>query len=108
MVVTRTDLNWSTAQALAIELVELVCSKCNILKCVPNSALWLLRFPVAADKRLCIYVAVQGLQPNQIIFTDVAMRLEHIRRSSLADLFLNIELSGMSSLASHKRVPIDP
>ncbi|XP_047252880.1 uncharacterized protein LOC107842462 isoform X2 [Capsicum annuum] len=78
------------AQALAIELVELVCSRCNILKYVPNSALWLLRFPVAAEKRLCVYVAVQGLQPNQIIFTDVAMRQEHIRRSSLADLLLNM------------------
>lgn len=31
----------------------------------------------------------QGLQPEQIIFTDVAMKHEHIRRSALADLFLD-------------------
>lgn len=30
-----------------------------------------------------------GVQPDQIIFTDVAMKQEHIRRSSLADLFLD-------------------
>lgn len=33
--------------------------------------------------------AAQGLQPDQIIFTDVAMKQEHIKRSSLADLFLD-------------------
>ena len=33
--------------------------------------------------------AAQGVQPDQIIFTDVAMKNEHIRRSSLADLFLD-------------------
>lgn len=33
--------------------------------------------------------AAQGVQPDQIIFTDVAMKSEHIRRSSLADLCLD-------------------
>ncbi|XP_062086486.1 uncharacterized protein LOC133792593 [Humulus lupulus] len=34
--------------------------------------------------------AVQrGVQPDQIIFTDVAMKGEHIKRSALADLFLD-------------------
>ncbi|PHU02853.1 hypothetical protein BC332_28104 [Capsicum chinense] len=61
MVVTRTDLNWSTAQALAIKLVEL------------------LAYTDAAT---------QGLLPDQIIFTDVAMKQEHI---SLANLFLDTE-----------------
>jgi protein O-GlcNAc transferase len=31
----------------------------------------------------------QGVQPDQIIFTDVAVKGEHIRRSGLADLFLD-------------------
>lgn len=31
----------------------------------------------------------QGVQADQIIFTDVAMKNEHIRRSALADLFLD-------------------
>lgn len=65
---------------------------CNILRRVPNSALWLLRFPAAGEMRLRAYATAQGVQPDQIIFTDVAMKQEHIRRSSLADLFLDTPL----------------
>uniref|UniRef100_A0A2N9H4X6 Probable UDP-N-acetylglucosamine--peptide N-acetylglucosaminyltransferase SPINDLY n=1 Tax=Fagus sylvatica TaxID=28930 RepID=A0A2N9H4X6_FAGSY len=65
---------------------------CNILKRVPNSALWLLRFPAAGEMRLRTYAVAQGVQPDQIIFTDVAMKGEHIRRSGLADLFLDTPL----------------
>ncbi|KAJ6434150.1 hypothetical protein OIU84_017794 [Salix udensis] len=65
---------------------------CNILKRVPNSALWLLRFPAAGEMRLRAYAVAQGVQPDQIIFTDVAMKQEHIRRSALADLFLDTPL----------------
>ncbi|PRQ41628.1 putative protein O-GlcNAc transferase [Rosa chinensis] len=65
---------------------------CNILKRVPNSALWLLRFPAAGEMRLRTYAAAQGVQADQIIFTDVAMKGEHIRRSALADLFLDTPL----------------
>ncbi|GMN25847.1 hypothetical protein TIFTF001_001078 [Ficus carica] len=65
---------------------------CNILKRVPNSALWLLRFPAAGEMRLRAYAISQGVQADQIIFTDVAMKNEHIRRSALADLFLDTPL----------------
>ncbi|OMO84608.1 Tetratricopeptide TPR-1 [Corchorus capsularis] len=65
---------------------------CNILRRVPNSALWLLRFPAAGEMRLRAYAVAQGVQPEQIIFTDVAMKGEHIRRSALADLFLDTPL----------------
>ncbi|XP_039125344.1 probable UDP-N-acetylglucosamine--peptide N-acetylglucosaminyltransferase SEC [Dioscorea cayenensis subsp. rotundata] len=65
---------------------------CNILKRVPKSALWLLRFPAAGEARLRAYAAAQGVRPDQIIFTDVAMKNEHIRRSALADLFLDTPL----------------
>ncbi|KAF5465119.1 hypothetical protein F2P56_015150 [Juglans regia] len=65
---------------------------CNILKRVPNSALWLLRFPAAGELKLRTYAMQRGVQPDQIIFTDVAMKNEHIRRSSLADLFLDTPL----------------
>ncbi|KAL7614109.1 hypothetical protein Lser_V15G05465 [Lactuca serriola] len=51
---------------------EIFITWCNILKRVPNSALWLLRFP-AAD------AAAQGVQLDHIIFTDVAMKNEHIK-----------------------------
>ncbi|KAJ7526666.1 hypothetical protein O6H91_16G018000 [Diphasiastrum complanatum] len=65
---------------------------CNILKRVPNSAIWLLRFPAAGETRLRAYAASQGVNPDQIIFTDVAVKEEHIRRSALADLFLDTPL----------------
>jgi hypothetical protein len=45
---------------------------------------------------LCLAFAVaiaQGVRPEQIIFTDVAAKNEHIRRSSLADLFLDSYVS---------------
>ncbi|KAF3456705.1 hypothetical protein FNV43_RR01359 [Rhamnella rubrinervis] len=65
---------------------------CNILRRVPNSALWLLRFPAAGETRLRNYAAQRGVQPDQIIFTDVALKGEHIKRSALADLFLDTPL----------------
>ncbi|XP_031476152.1 probable UDP-N-acetylglucosamine--peptide N-acetylglucosaminyltransferase SEC [Nymphaea colorata] len=65
---------------------------CNILRRVPNSALWLLRFPAAGEMRLRAYAAARGVRPDQIIFTDVAVKNEHIRRSALADLFLDSPL----------------
>ncbi|XP_038973671.1 probable UDP-N-acetylglucosamine--peptide N-acetylglucosaminyltransferase SEC [Phoenix dactylifera] len=65
---------------------------CNILKRVPNSALWLLRFPAAGEMRLRAYAVAKGVKPDQIIFTDVAMKNEHISRSALADLFLDTPL----------------
>lgn len=71
---------------------EIFLTWCNILKRVPNSALWLLRFPAAGENRLRAYALSQGVQPEQIIFTDVAAKNEHIRRSSLADLFLDTPL----------------
>lgn len=71
---------------------ELFNTWCSILKRVPNSAIWLLRFPAAGETRLRAYAAAQGVQPDQIIFTDVAMKQEHIRRSGLADLFLDTPL----------------
>ncbi|GFY92974.1 tetratricopeptide repeat (TPR)-like superfamily protein [Actinidia rufa] len=71
---------------------EIFATWCNILKRVPNSAIWFLRFPAAGEMRVRTYAAAQGVQPDQIIFTDVAMKNEHIRRSSLADLFLDTPL----------------
>ncbi|RZC47203.1 hypothetical protein C5167_040148 [Papaver somniferum] len=71
---------------------EIFITWCNILKRVPNSALWLLRFPAAGETRLRAFAAAEGVQPDRIIFTDVAMKSEHIRRSALADLFLDTPL----------------
>ncbi|KAJ0612395.1 putative protein O-GlcNAc transferase [Helianthus annuus] len=71
---------------------EIFTTWCNILKRVPNSALWLLRFPAAGEMRLRAYAAAQGVKADQIIFTDVATKNEHIRRCSLADLCLDTPL----------------
>ncbi|XP_047070815.1 probable UDP-N-acetylglucosamine--peptide N-acetylglucosaminyltransferase SEC [Lolium rigidum] len=65
---------------------------CNIVKRVPNSVLWLLRFPATGEMRVKAHAAARGVSPDQIIFTDVAMKHEHIRRSELADLFLDTPL----------------
>ncbi|OAY62760.1 putative UDP-N-acetylglucosamine--peptide N-acetylglucosaminyltransferase SEC, partial [Ananas comosus] len=72
------------------DVLDPVCKhkRCNILRRVPNSVLWLLRFPAAGEMRLRAYAVAKGVRPDQIIFTDVAMKSEHIRRSALADLFL--------------------
>ncbi|KAK9735636.1 hypothetical protein RND81_04G216800 [Saponaria officinalis] len=71
---------------------EIFTTWCNILKRVPNSALWLLKFPAAGEARLRAYAAAQGVRPDQIIFTEVAVKNEHIKRSALADLFLDTPL----------------
>ncbi|KAH7285298.1 hypothetical protein KP509_33G021300 [Ceratopteris richardii] len=71
---------------------EVFLTWCRILKRVPNSAIWLLRFPAAGENRLRAYAMAEGVQSDQIIFTDVAVKNEHIRRSSLADLFLDTPL----------------
>lgn len=62
---------------------------CNILKRVPESVLWLLRFPPAGEARVRAETAARGLDPSRIIFTDVASKPIHIARSGLADVFLD-------------------
>ena len=56
---------------------------------MPNSALWLLRFPALAEAHILAAAAKAGLARERIIFTDVADKPVHIARSSLADLVLD-------------------
>ncbi len=65
---------------------------CNVLKRVPNSVLWLLRFPPYGEPRIRQEAMAQGVASDRIIFTDVANKPEHIRRSGLADVFLDTPL----------------
>lgn len=65
---------------------------CTVLKRVPDSVLWLLRFPPFGEPRIRQEAAKQGVAPERIIFTDVANKPEHIRRSALADVFLDTPL----------------
>ncbi|KAK9832813.1 hypothetical protein WJX81_003940 [Elliptochloris bilobata] len=65
---------------------------CNILRRVPASVLWLLRFPPYGEPRIRAEAAARGVDPSRIIFTDVAAKPIHIRRSGLADVFLDTPL----------------
>lgn len=65
---------------------------CDILSNVPNSYLWLLRFPPSGEARLRTEAENRGVARDKIIFTDVAAKHDHIRRSALADVFLDTPL----------------
>lgn len=61
----------------------------NILKRVPHSVLWLLRFPPLAEANLRAEASAQGVKDARLHFTDVAPKDEHLKRGYLADLFLD-------------------
>ncbi|KAG6966404.1 hypothetical protein JG688_00006783 [Phytophthora aleatoria] len=62
----------------------------NILKRVPNSVLWLLRFPPIAEANIRAEARARGVRDQtRLIFTDVAPKDEHLKRGYLADLFLD-------------------
>lgn len=64
----------------------------NILKRVPNSVLWLLRFPVIGEANIVAKAVELGLSPHRIIFSNVAAKEEHVRRGQLADVCLDTPL----------------
>ncbi|KAJ7412580.1 UDP-N-acetylglucosamine--peptide N-acetylglucosaminyltransferase subunit isoform A [Willisornis vidua] len=64
----------------------------NILKRVPNSVLWLLRFPAVGEPNIQQYAQNLGLAQNRIIFSPVAPKEEHVRRGQLADVCLDTPL----------------
>lgn len=61
----------------------------RILKRVPGSKLWLLRFPPSGEQRIRDEAAARGLAADRLIFTDVAGKEEHVARAGLGDLFLD-------------------
>uniref|UniRef100_A0A8C6ERX6 UDP-N-acetylglucosamine--peptide N-acetylglucosaminyltransferase 110 kDa subunit n=1 Tax=Marmota marmota marmota TaxID=9994 RepID=A0A8C6ERX6_MARMA len=63
-----------------------------ILKRVPNSVLWLLRFPAVGEPNIQQYAQNMGLPQNRIIFSPVAPKEEHVRRGQLADVCLDTPL----------------
>lgn len=64
----------------------------NILKKVPNSVLWLLRFPAVGESNILATIQKLGLSQGKIIFSPVAPKEEHVRRGRLADLCLDTPL----------------
>lgn len=71
----------------------------RILKRVPNSVLWLLRFPGAGEANIRKEARALGILDDQIIFSDVTSRDEHIQRGYLADLFLDTPLCNAHTTA---------
>ena len=61
----------------------------RILRRVPNSVLWLLRWPGIAESNLLQEAKKRGIREDQIHFTDVVPKQEHILRGYLADLALD-------------------
>lgn len=62
---------------------------CSILKRVPNSVLWLLRFPPLGEVNIRAEARARGVGDDRLHFTDVAPKDEHLKRGYLADLFLD-------------------
>ncbi|KAL5288448.1 OGT family protein [Megaselia abdita] len=63
-----------------------------ILQNVPNSVLWLLRFPAVGEVNIKKTVEDLGISSNRIIFSNVAAKEEHVRRGQLADVCLDTPL----------------
>lgn len=63
----------------------------TILQRVPNSVLWLLRFPKTGEENLRKQASMWFPESvtSRLIFTDVASKHEHIHRGRVADLFLD-------------------
>ncbi|KAL7632829.1 UNVERIFIED_CONTAM: hypothetical protein RMT77_016826 [Armadillidium vulgare] len=65
---------------------------CNILKRVPKSIIWLLRFPAHGESNILAQTRQMGVGPGRIIFSNVAAKEEHVRRGQLADVCLDTPL----------------
>ncbi|XP_055839671.1 UDP-N-acetylglucosamine--peptide N-acetylglucosaminyltransferase 110 kDa subunit isoform X3 [Episyrphus balteatus] len=63
-----------------------------VLKHVPNSVLWLLRFPAVGEQNIKKTVEEQGVSSDRVIFSNVAAKEEHVRRGQLADVCLDTPL----------------
>jgi len=64
----------------------------NIIKKVPNSVLWLLRFPAVGEANIKAEMASEGVPESRVIFSPVAPKEEHVRRGQLADVCLDTPL----------------
>ena len=64
----------------------------EILKNVPNSILWLLKFPAVGAANVIKRATSSGLDSERIIFSHVAPKEEHVRRGQLADVCLDTPL----------------
>lgn len=77
---------------LIFNLIQNLCPLLQILKRVPNSVLWLLRFPAVGEPNIQQYAQNMGLPASRTIFSPVAPKEEHVRRGQLADVCLDTPL----------------
>lgn len=74
----------------------------RILRRVPDSVLWLLRFPHAGEINLRTEAARLGISWDRIVFSNVAPKVEHVRRGALADICLDTWLcNGHTTVSAH-------
>ena len=64
----------------------------NILKAVPNSVLWLLRFPAVGESNVTQYATNAGIASDRIIFSPVAPKVN--TRSSVGRNLADINTKG--------------
>lgn len=64
----------------------------RILKRVPNSVLWLLRFPTQGEPNVLSFFKQRGIPTSSVVFSNVAPKEEHVRRGQLADVCLDTPL----------------
>lgn len=61
----------------------------EIVKTVPGSVLWLLRFPPSGERNLRQFAESLGLGRDRLIFSDIVDKQEHVFRAQLADICLD-------------------
>lgn len=59
---------------------------------MPNSVLWLLRFPYHGEPNVLKFCLERGIGSKRVIFSNVAAKEEHVRRGQLADICLDTPL----------------
>lgn len=69
----------------------------NILKRVPNSLLWLINYNDRACSNLTKEAKLLGVRSEQLVFSPVLPREEHLKRCVLADLCLDTPNNSKSS-----------
>lgn len=72
----------------------------EILRRVPNSALWLLGSEAATHERLWQHAASRGIARERILFASKLANPHHLARYPLADLFLDTSPYGAHTTAS--------
>jgi protein O-GlcNAc transferase len=71
----------------------------RIMKRVPGSVLWLLRFPGLGEPNIRAEAKAHGIDPVRIYFSDVLPRAEHLARIYLVDIMLDTPtFNGCSSV----------